>query len=169
MSRARIPLELMTAAGLLLFALAFSGWAWRRSVHLEKSARRKNDQWRELVRLQYELDALEQAYVMWSRLDRARLTPLENILRRVASDLPMPELTERGTEPLSEGWQLRRVEAVFPDIPLTEVSRFLMLCAEERPPWKPTRMQVTASPSGRGYGQVRLILEGIERVEDVTR
>jgi hypothetical protein len=160
--KAALPVVAVVA---VLTGLWTTATGLRETARLESAIRRKRAEAQEARRLREELAALDAARAAWDNLPRAELTPVDELFRRMDADLAAPEVSDRGSEPLADGWRRRRVEVVFHEAPLEWIATFLARCAEERPPWRAVEIRIVASETARGYGRVALTLEGLERTE----
>lgn len=85
-------------------------------------------------------------------------TLAENALPGLAADI-----RTREPEPAGPGWRARRVDVDLSGIPFERAAAFMSEAERCRPPWRVIECVVRASRQGDGQGQIRLVLESLER------
>jgi hypothetical protein len=74
-----------------------------------------------------------------------------------------PAVRQRDVQPLADGWRARHMDVSFEQVPLADLSRFVMSAERQRPPWRLTRCTLNASETAPGPGRVTLQFTGIEK------
>ncbi len=73
----------------------------------------------------------------------------------------VPEFRPLESQPLAGGWARYRTEAVFGDVALTDLVRFLAAVETGRPPWRMVEGDLSASDRADGHVRAVVVLEAV--------
>jgi hypothetical protein len=85
-------------------------------------------------------------------------TLVQNVLPGLSADV-----RAREPEAAASGWRARRVDVDLAGVPFERAAAFMSEAERCQPPWRVIECSVRASRQGEGLGQVRLVLESLEK------
>lgn len=152
----------VTAAAALAAGLALALVTLAQMTPLTRKIQKKIDVYRQLSALKSAQDQKLAAVKTFEALPQPIPVALTTLAARTVTNAT-PEIREREARELIPGWTLKQVEIVFTEISLAQLPVFLQAAETQRPPWRLTECNLTASRQSDGFGRALLVLEAIGR------
>jgi hypothetical protein len=153
-------LTIVQIGAILLFLV---GAAWTAATFRQSAAMRRKitGKLEILAQLQDQRqirDRQQAALHAWETAATIEPAPLAGLAASVLTNAT-PEIRERESRGLIEGWTLRQLEVVLNEINLNQLPAFLHAAEQARPPWRMAECTITSSRQTDGVGRVVLIVE----------
>ena len=119
---------------------------------------------RQLRAMQATLAGHHNAIEAFEKIGAAYPVPLSGLVQTVLPD-EAAEVRPHDPAPLIPGWTLNRAEVVFQSVRLERAAELIAKAESQRPPWRVAECVITSIREGDGRGQVKLVLESIEKAK----